>query len=98
MQERYTYTAYGECEVRNADFSMKAGGTAYDWTALYTGREHDRPTGLYYYRARYYDAGLGRCINRDPVSYWGGMNLYEYVGDCPISAVAGVLWTADEAE
>ena len=30
----------------------------------YTGRELD-PTGLYYFRARYYDAELGRFLSRD---------------------------------
>jgi RHS repeat-associated protein len=35
--------------------------------------------GLYYMRARYYDPQVGRFINKDPIGYAGGMNLYEYV-------------------
>ena len=86
--ERYTYTAYGQVEVRNADFSPATGNaSAYSWTVLYTGRELDMETGLQYNRARYYDAALGRFVCRDPISYGGGVNLYRYASDCPASAV-----------
>ena len=54
VQERYNYTAYGVSTVLNPDFSIKSGGTAFDWTVLYTGRELDSETGVYYHRARYY--------------------------------------------
>jgi RHS repeat-associated protein len=33
----------------------------------YTAREYDTATGLYYYRARYYDPKLGRFLGTDPV-------------------------------
>jgi RHS repeat-associated protein len=36
---------------------------------LYTGRLLDTLTGLYYYRARFYDAVLERFVNRDPIGY-----------------------------
>jgi RHS repeat-associated protein len=46
----------------------------------YTGREHDRETGLRYYRARYYDGEVGRFISEDPIGFAGGdVNLYNYV-------------------
>jgi len=46
----------------------------------YTAREWDRETGLYYYRARYYDTEAGRFISKDPIGFAGGdMNLYRYV-------------------
>jgi RHS repeat-associated protein len=32
----------------------------------FTGREWDKETGLYYYRARYYDAEVGRFLSFDP--------------------------------
>jgi RHS repeat-associated protein len=37
----------------------------------YTGRESDHETGLYYYRARYYDQGSGRFLSEDPMEAWG---------------------------
>jgi RHS repeat-associated protein len=45
----------------------------------YTARESDTETGLYYYRARYYDATVGPFIAEDPIGYGGGINLYGYV-------------------
>ncbi len=43
---------------------------------------------MYYYRARYYDAGLGRFISEDPIGFGGSdFNLYRYVGNSPISFV-----------
>jgi RHS repeat-associated protein len=46
----------------------------------YTGRELDGETGLYYYRARYYDPTVGRFISEDPMGFGAGdTNLYRYV-------------------
>lgn len=48
----------------------------------YTGREFDSETGFFYYRARYYDAHLGRFISQDPIGFAAGdANLYRYVGN-----------------
>jgi RHS repeat-associated protein len=55
------------------------------WT--YTGRFHDEETGLYYYRARYYSPEAGRFLQRDPIEYLGGSNLYEYCASGPVDAV-----------
>ncbi len=53
---------------------------------LFTGREYDAETGLYYYRGRYYSPALGKFINRDPVGYRAGdANLYQYVRDNPLT-------------
>jgi RHS repeat-associated protein len=41
--------------------------------------------GLYYMRARYYDPEVGRFINKDPIGYAGGMNLYGYVENNPVN-------------
>jgi len=52
---------------------------------LSTGREWDKETGLYYYRARYYDPMEGRFISKDPIGIVGGINLYSYVSGNPIN-------------
>jgi RHS repeat-associated protein len=83
--ERYTYTAYGTAEIRHPLSYALRTSSIKDWTVLYTGRDLDLETGLYYYRARYYDSQLGRFIGRDPAGYDSGMNLYEYVGDDPLT-------------
>jgi RHS repeat-associated protein len=59
---------------------------AVDFRFGYTGREFDSESGQYYYRARYYDAGVGRFLGEDPISFVGGdANLYRYVGNNSIT-------------
>jgi RHS repeat-associated protein len=51
----------------------------------YTGREDDG-TGLYYYRARYYDPETGRFISEDPLGFGArDVNFYAYVGNNPVN-------------
>jgi RHS repeat-associated protein len=45
----------------------------------YTGREFDSETGLYFYRARYYDPAAGRFLSEDRVGFEAGTNFYPYV-------------------
>jgi RHS repeat-associated protein len=49
----------------------------------FTGREWDPETGLYYYRARYYDARSSAFLSEDPASLYGGLNLYKYADANP---------------
>jgi RHS repeat-associated protein len=50
----------------------------------YTGREFDTETGLYYYRARYYDPQTGRFLSEDPFGFAGeDVNFYRFVGNRP---------------
>jgi len=44
----------------------------------------DSETGLALCTYRYYDPANGRFINRDPISYNGGINLYGYVHNNPV--------------
>jgi RHS repeat-associated protein len=59
-----------------------AGGAANTNPYQFTGRENDG-TGLYFYRARYYQPGFQRFISQDPVGFAGGQaNIYlSYVYD-----------------
>ena len=51
----------------------------------YTGRELDSEIGLFYYRARYYDANTGRFIAEDPTGFGSGdPNFYRYVMNNPL--------------
>jgi RHS repeat-associated protein len=87
--ERYTYTAYGKCEIRLSNFSLDGDQISnYAWTSRYTGREFDTETGLYYYRARYYSADMATFVGRDPTGYDAGdMNLYRYCGSDPLAMI-----------
>ena len=42
--------------------------------------QSDPETELYYVRNRMYNPALGRWVQRDPIGYSGGINLYGYVG------------------
>jgi RHS repeat-associated protein len=63
----------------------------------FTGREWDPESGLYYYRARYYDTKLGRFISEDPVGFLGGADFYAYVSNDPGNSVdpSGLLAEGD---
>jgi RHS repeat-associated protein len=74
LVERETYDAYGN--------TAGSARTRYG----YTGRERDPVTGLMYYRARWYDAQVGRFISEDPIGLGGGINQFAYVAGNPQNA------------
>ena len=67
--------------LKDVGFSVVVGNVrAIGNELLYTGRRRDPETGLQLNRNRFYAAGLGRWVHRDPIGYWGGdNNLYGYV-------------------
>ncbi len=75
--QRYDYNSFGEITyIQDPNFIQPY---------TYTGREYDNESGLYYYRARYYDAKVGRFISEDPIGFEGGINFYVYVGNNPVN-------------
>ena len=87
--ERYAYTDYGCVTITDgasAPVPPNPWGTAHSAIGnpyMFTGRRWDEESGIYYYRARYYDCDSGRFLQRDPLGYMDGMNLYEYVKSDP---------------
>jgi RHS repeat-associated protein len=87
--ERYFYDAYGKVTITDGLYVAvppNSWGTPHSGIGnrvLFTGREFDEETGFYFYRARYYDAAKGRFLQRDPLGYVDGMNLYEFVRGQP---------------
>ena len=76
--QTYAYDSFG---------NMTATGSV-SQLFTYTGREYDSETGMYFYRARYYDPKVGRFVTKDPIGFDGGdYNLYNYVGANPVSWV-----------
>ena len=53
----------------------------------FSSKEWNANTGLYYFFHRYYDPNLQRWLNRDPIQEAGGINLYDYVRNNPISKI-----------
>ena len=61
--------------------------------------QSDPDTGLYYYRARYYDPSIGKFISEDPIGFEGsGPNFYAYVRNNPIvyRDPTGLCYTATD--
>ena len=76
LAKSYAYDAYGSI--------VDQTGTV-EQPYAYTGRELDSESGLYYYRARYYDSTTGRFLRKDPIGLSGGINLYGYVSNNPVN-------------
>ncbi|HVA89454.1 MAG TPA: RHS repeat-associated core domain-containing protein, partial [Chloroflexota bacterium] len=63
---------------------LSGGATGEPWGhGAQAGYVTDNETGLQLLTRRYYDPSAGRFLNRDPISYRGGVNLYGYVGNNP---------------
>jgi RHS repeat-associated protein len=74
VQTEYTYEAFG---------NVATNGASTGNTFAFTGRESDG-TGLYYYRARYYDPRLQRFTGEDPLRFGGGnFNVHAYAANSP---------------
>jgi RHS repeat-associated protein len=72
--EQTSYDSFGNSS--NATFSSRY---------QFTGREFDNFSGLYFYRARWYDANIGRFVSEDPIGSVGGINFFVYVENNPIN-------------
>jgi RHS repeat-associated protein len=100
--ERYAYDAYGCPTITDGagnPVSPNAWGTPHSVIGnpyLFTGRELDEETGLYYYRARFYDCAKGRFLQRDPLEYVRNVNLYEFVEGNPSNLLDPLGWQAQQ--
>jgi RHS repeat-associated protein len=75
---KYLYDAFG-------NILSKSGLLADANLYRFSSKEFHPNSGLVYYLYRYYDASLQRWPNRDPIEEDGGINLYEFVANSPIS-------------
>lgn len=96
VTEAYDTDAYGNT------LCYSGPGTDSDWftdddvqthnpinTTIFTGRQYDFESQIYYYRVRYYSPQIGRFISRDPLTnaeLSQGPNLYRYVKNCPVNS------------
>ena len=88
---RYAYDAWGN--LLDADVAVSTlAGNRY----LFQGREYSWATGLYNFRARWYDPATGRWLSKDPIGISGGLNLYAFCGNNPVNYVDP--WGLEEVE
>ncbi len=74
IRNHYRYSAFGETITAEETVPNRL---------RYNGQMADGLTGLYYLRARYYNASLGRFTQED-VIYNDGLNLYAYCSSNPV--------------
>lgn len=82
----YEYSPFGEMlaeDYAGTTYQDQLGRSGFRFSTNY----YDAETGLYYYGYRYYNPQLGRFINRDPIGFAGGSNLYGFVGNNTPNAV-----------
>jgi len=82
VQERYTYTPFGQVTFRDGSGSTLSG-SAKDWVFLHQGGERIA-AGDYEFRNRVYSPSLGRWLSNDPLGFEAGdQNWYRAIGNNP---------------
>jgi RHS repeat-associated protein len=90
--ERYDYGDYGQVSIMEANGTPRAA-SAYDNRHAFTGRllmpelTLDDGSQILEYRHRYLHTASGRFVQRDPLGYVDGMNLYQYGLSRPMVSV-----------
>jgi len=77
----YTYDAWGNILSHFRTLELPNFSGRY----LFQGREYSVATGLYNFRARWYDPETGRWLSKDPIGLEGGLNLYVFCDDDPMN-------------
>jgi RHS repeat-associated protein len=82
VQERYTYTPFGQVTFRDGSGSTLSA-SAKDWVFLHQGGERIA-AGDYEFRNRVYSPSLGRWLSNDPLGFDAGdQNWYRAIGNNP---------------
>jgi RHS repeat-associated protein len=88
--ERYDYGDYGQVSIMAGDGTPRAE-SQYDNRHAFTGRllvpglTLDDGSQILEYRHRYLHTATGRFVQRDPLGYVDGMNLYQFVQTAPLT-------------
>ncbi|UDQ98399.1 RHS repeat-associated core domain-containing protein [Lentisphaerota bacterium WC36G] len=78
IANRYDYSPFGQliADVETVENPFK-----------FSSEFHDEESGLVYYNYRYYNPTTGKWLNRDPIQEKGGLNIYGFVNNQPITKV-----------
>lgn len=81
--EQYEYDDYGKPYFFNAAYQT-LNASVFSNPFLFNGREYDKETSQYFYRARTLSPKVGRFLQRDPTGFVDGPNVYNYVSNNPV--------------
>ncbi|OYY93468.1 MAG: hypothetical protein B7Y41_11980 [Hydrogenophilales bacterium 28-61-23] len=81
---RWDADAYG---VGLADEDPDGNGIKVNYSLRFPGQHYDSESGLHYNHHRYYSPNLGRYMSADPIGLAGGMNLFGYARQNPLSYI-----------
>ncbi|PTY00481.1 hypothetical protein DB346_15790 [Verrucomicrobia bacterium LW23] len=76
VRANYAYSPFGEREQISGDVET---------SMAYTGHELHSRSGLILTKYRFLDNSISRWISSDPIGLSGGLNLYSYVANNPLS-------------
>ncbi|NQU20600.1 MAG: RHS repeat-associated core domain-containing protein, partial [Candidatus Nealsonbacteria bacterium] len=77
-----TYDSFGN--LQQPVYATDPADPVVRFPFTYTGRLLDPHTLLHNYRARWYDAAVGRFVNEDPAGLSADANLYRYAANSPM--------------
>jgi RHS repeat-associated protein len=83
--ESYRFDAWGKVTGVYDGNGNHLSESAYGNRFLWQGREYSWKTGLYYFRARWYDPVMGRWLSNDPIGISGGLNQYVFCANNPVN-------------
>ncbi|MFZ0613876.1 MAG: RHS repeat-associated core domain-containing protein, partial [Desulfobacterales bacterium] len=73
------YNSFGKADIET--------GSSITNNLRFAGQYYDSETGLHYNYHRYYDSKLGRYLRQDPIGFEGGINMYTYAQNNPMSLI-----------
>jgi RHS repeat-associated protein len=99
--ESYRFDAWGKVlgvyGPGNEQLTTSSLGNRFLWQ----GREYSYKTGLYNFRARWYDPVMGRWLSNDPIGISGGLNQFVFCANNPVMFVdplglckGNIFWSA----
>jgi len=77
---KYLYDPFG-------NILSQCGSLADENLYRFSGKEYHPNSGLLYYLYRFYASSMQRWSSRDPIEEQGGLNLYEFCLNSPVSAI-----------
>jgi RHS repeat-associated protein len=80
IKAHYEYGPFGQ-------LIAKSGPKADDFTHRFSTKPYEEETGILRYQLRDYIVELARWLSRDPIEEMGGINIYEFCGNEPMSHI-----------